>query len=66
MPRISAQRKDQRRRQILDAVWGAEPDVYSNVVDLYIHYLRTKLREVGRADLLRTVRGVGYSLRADG
>jgi len=54
------------RRQILDAVWGAEPDVYSNVVDLYIHYLRTKLREAGRGDLLRTVRGVGYSLRADG
>ncbi len=53
------------RRQILDAVWGAEPDVYSNVVDLYVHYLRSKLREVGRADLLRTVRGVGYSLRED-
>jgi DNA-binding response OmpR family regulator len=53
------------RQQILDAVWGAEPDVYSNVVDLYVHYLRRKLGEVGRADLLRTVRGVGYTLRAD-
>ncbi len=52
------------RQQILDAVWGAEPDVYSNVVDLYVHYLRRKLDELGRADLLRTVRGVGYSLRA--
>jgi DNA-binding response OmpR family regulator len=52
------------RRQILDAVWGAEPDVYSNVVDLYIHYLRRKLAELGCADRLRTVRGVGYSLRA--
>ena len=31
------------RQQILDAVWGAEPDVYSNVVDLYVHYLRRKL-----------------------
>ena len=38
------------RQQILDAVWGAEPDVYSNVVDLYIHYLRRKLGELGRAD----------------
>ena len=37
------------RQQILDAVWGAEPDVYSNVVDLYIHYLRRKLGELGRA-----------------
>ncbi|MGZ8501557.1 MAG: response regulator transcription factor [Candidatus Limnocylindrales bacterium] len=53
------------RQQILDAVWGAEPDVYSNVVDLYVHYLRRKLRELGRADRLRTVRGVGYTLRAE-
>ncbi len=53
------------RRQILDAVWGAEPDVYSNVVDLYVHYLRRKLSELGRDDALRTVRGVGYTLRAE-
>jgi DNA-binding response OmpR family regulator len=53
------------RHQILDAVWGAEPDVYSNVVDLYVHYLRRKLAELGRADRLRTVRGVGYMLRAE-
>ncbi len=52
------------RRQILDAVWGAEPDVYSNVVDLYVSYLRRKLGELERADVVRTVRGVGYTLRA--
>lgn len=52
------------RHQILDAVWGSEPDVYSNVVDLYVHYLRRKLGELNRADRLRTVRGVGYTLRA--
>ncbi len=51
------------RQQILDAVWGAEPDVYSNVVDLYISYLRRKLGELGREGILRTIRGVGYSLR---
>jgi len=51
------------RHQILDAVWGAEPDVYSNVVDLYVHYLRRKLGELDRAGMLRTVRGVGYTLR---
>jgi DNA-binding response OmpR family regulator len=44
-------------------VWGAEPDVYSNVVDLYVSYCRRKLAELGRAELLRTVRGVGYTLR---
>lgn len=54
------------RQQILDAVWGTEPDVYSNVVDLYIHYLRRKLEELGRADRLRTVRGVGYMLSSEG
>jgi DNA-binding response OmpR family regulator len=53
------------RQQILDAVWGAEPDVYSNVVDLYVHYLRDKLESLGRRDVIRTVRGVGYSLRVD-
>ena len=47
----------------LDAVWGAEPDVYSNVVDLYVHYLRRKLGELRRGHALRTVRGVGYTLR---
>jgi len=50
------------RQQILDAVWGAEPDVYSNVVDLYVHYLRRKLSALGLKNALRTVRGVGYAL----
>ncbi len=53
------------RQQILDAVWGADPDVYSNVVDLYVHYLRRKLAALDRRDTLRTVRGVGYSLRVE-
>ena len=51
------------RQQILDSVWGAEPDVYSNVVDLYVHYLRRKLTALGRSEALHTVRGVGYALR---
>ncbi len=53
------------RQQILDQVWGAEPDVYSNVVDLYVSYLRRKLGELDRSDRLRTVRGVGYTLKAE-
>jgi two-component system, OmpR family, response regulator len=53
------------RQQILDQVWGAEPDVYSNVVDLYVSYLRRKLAELDRSDRLRTVRGVGYTLKAE-
>lgn len=51
------------RQQILDSVWGAEPDVYSNVVDLYVHYLRRKLADLGEVTALQTIRGVGYSLR---
>lgn len=54
------------RQQILDSVWGAEPDVYSNVVDLYIHYLRRKLGALGQHKALRTVRGVGYALQPGG
>ena len=50
------------RRQILEAVWGAESDGYSNVVDLYVSYLRRKHATVGRDRRLRTVRGVGYTL----
>ncbi len=51
------------RQQILDAVWGAEPDVYSNVVDLYVHYLRRKLETLGRREALRTVRASAMRCR---
>ena len=51
------------RQQILDSVWGAEPDVYSNVVDIYVHYLRKKLAALGQDEAVRTIRGVGYALR---
>jgi DNA-binding response OmpR family regulator len=53
------------RQQVLDGVWGAEPDVYSNVVDLYVSYIRRKLAELGSTTRVRTVRGIGYALRAD-
>jgi DNA-binding response OmpR family regulator len=52
----------QSRAQILDAVWGAQAEPYGNVVDLYIHYLRTKTERHGPR-LIHTVRGVGYVLR---
>ena len=49
------------RQQILDGVWGISHDPRSNVVDVYIRYLRTKLRDDG-ADRIETVRGMGYRL----
>src|SRR5579864_6550290 len=52
------------RTQILDHVWGYNFDSFSNVVDIYVHYLRNKIDRGFPAPLIRTVRGVGYSLKA--
>ncbi len=48
------------RQQLLDAVWGFDFDPGSNVVDVYIGYLRRKLDEPGRPSTIETVRGAGY------
>jgi two-component system response regulator MprA len=53
------------REQLLDAVWGMGGGATSNVVDVYLGYLRQKLEAHGEPRLLHTVRGVGYVLRAD-
>jgi two-component system response regulator MprA len=52
-----------RREQLLDAVWGFNFGASSNVVDVYVGYLRQKLEHGGRPRLLQTVRGVGYILK---
>lgn len=46
------------REQLLSHVWGYDFDPGSNVVDVYVGYLRKKLG----ADLIRTVRGIGYRI----
>ncbi|PZS09951.1 MAG: DNA-binding response regulator, partial [Chloroflexi bacterium] len=51
------------RTQILDHVWGYNFDSFSNVVDIYVHYLRNKIDKGFPEPLIRTVRGVGYSLK---
>ena len=51
------------RTQILDHVWGYNFDSFSNVVDIYVHYLRNKIDRDFPEPLIRTVRGVGYSLK---
>ncbi len=48
------------RQQLLDQVWGYDFDPGSNVVDVYIRYLRKKLGD----EAIETVRGMGYRLRA--
>ena len=52
------------RQQILDAVWSHDADVLTTQVDVYIVYLRRKLRQPGLPDPIETVRGFGYRLRA--
>ncbi len=51
------------RTQILAAVWRYDTDVVSNVVDIYVHYLRDKVDQGYETKLLHTIRGVGYALR---
>ncbi|MEO7421379.1 MAG: response regulator transcription factor, partial [Ornithinibacter sp.] len=49
-----------RRTEILDHVWEYAYDGTSNVVDVYIRYLRKRLQEAGCPEVIDTVRGVGY------
>ena len=51
-----------RRTEILDHVWDYAYDGGSNVVDVYVRYLRNRLGEAGVGDVIETVRGVGYRL----
>jgi len=52
------------RTQIIDHVWRYDADAISNVVDIYIHYLRDKVDKGFPRRLIRTVRGVGYKIEA--
>lgn len=51
------------RAQILDRVWDYDYDPGSNVVDVYVGYLRRKLNRPGLDPLFESVRGAGYRLR---
>jgi DNA-binding response OmpR family regulator len=51
------------RGQLLEQVWGYTWEVESNVVDVFVGYLRKKLESAGEHRVLHTVRGVGFVLR---
>lgn len=51
------------REQMLDEVWGFDFYGNTNVVDVYIRYLRSKIDDVFKIDLIQTVRGTGYVIR---
>jgi DNA-binding response OmpR family regulator len=52
------------RDQLLELVWGYSTFVETNVVDVFVGYLRRKLEVGGERRILHTVRGVGWALRA--
>jgi len=51
------------RDQLMQLVWGYPADVETNVVDVFVGYLRRKLEAGGEPRIVRTVRGVGWTLR---
>jgi len=52
------------RGDLLERVWEMNPSAGTNVVDVYVNYLRRKLKDTGVNPLIRTVRGQGYSIGA--
>ena len=53
------------RPMIAEHVWAVDFDRESNVIDVYVGYLRRKIDGPGERPLLHTVRGAGYALRAE-
>jgi|SRR5579859_5607918 len=51
------------RSMIADHLWNVEVENLSNVIDVYVGYVRNKLCQQGEPDVIRTVRGVGYQLK---
>ena len=51
------------RIRLLELVWGYDFDVDTNVVDVFVGYLRRKLERDGLPRVIHTVRGIGYVLR---
>lgn len=51
------------RSMITEQLWNTEAEAFSNVIDVYIGYLRRKLCEQGEPSVIHTVRGFGYQLR---
>ncbi len=53
------------RDLLFERIWGYDFGGESNIIEVYVRYLRSKLEEGGAARLIQTVRGVGYALRED-
>ena len=53
------------REMLYDRIWGYDFGGESNILEVYIRYLRSKLEAAGESRLIQTVRGVGYALREE-
>ena len=53
------------RAVIAQHVWGVNYDTFTNVIDVYVNYLRNKIDNGFQVKLIHSVRGVGYVLKAD-
>jgi two-component system, OmpR family, copper resistance phosphate regulon response regulator CusR len=62
---LKNQRRVLSRMQILDEVWGVDFDMGTNVVDVYVNYLRKKIESTDAPKLLHTVIGMGYVLKEE-
>ena len=50
------------RATLLDQVWKIEVEANTNIVDVYVNYLRRKLDRAGEAPVIQTIRGKGYAI----
>ena len=53
------------REMLYDRIWGYDFGGESNILEVYIRYLRSKLEAADESRLIQTVRGVGYALREE-
>jgi DNA-binding response OmpR family regulator len=53
------------RQSLMESVWGAGAEVENNTLDAFVRLLRGKVDAPGEARLIHTVRGFGYTLKAE-
>ena len=52
------------REILLKKVWGYKNEVETNVIDVYVRYIRNKIDIPGKESYIQTVRGTGYVMRS--
>ncbi|MBL7876918.1 MAG: response regulator transcription factor [Cyclobacteriaceae bacterium] len=62
---LKNQRRVLSRPEILEHVWGVDFDLGTNVVDVYVNYLRKKTESKGQPKLIHTVIGMGYVMKEE-